>query len=438
MIPTLASMTTNDDITPSPLVHSVSQFSTEDTNQHSIGSLSLGTQMDKFKLKRSMFRCIIASITAVCATRVMSIKSLTSPRHETHHDTQQRHHLQRRLISLREVKEGRNQTIKPNHANKTFSILCTTHDKAINQNWGSYLARCVTFKRWVDQCASSIDLTVGRFPSQNPAVNYNATMYHKGIPPERDDLGKVFIDVVDDFTFSGLIVPKDFEIIVQNEFQSEVFPHHNTHIIEHWYNTDPSDTYVHDIAEVSPLKVGTVCFLCPYPGIPSDLDVNFTFVNEFKEGIYIEKWYPTFMASKGWTEEKTRDFLKDNEYGMGILYYDLFRTFDVMIITPKPYKKQRYGSIQRITSAMKSGVPVLVEAKGPAFEAFVDRYNYPCVYADSGGKYPTLREALVSMQNVTMRIKCQKEGLQIAEDFSPEFLIKKLLHTMGYEGSYKC
>ncbi len=123
---------------------------------------------------------------------------------------------------------------------------------------------------------------------------------------------------------------------------------------------------------------------------------------------------------------------------MGILYYDLFRTFDVMIITPKPYKKQCYGSIQRITLAMKSWVPVLVEAKGPVFEAFVDRYNYPCVYADSGGKYPTLREALVSMQNVTMRIKCQNEGLHIAEDFSPEFLIKKLLHTMGYEGSYEC
>mmetsp|Transcript_11210 Transcript_11210/g.22810 ORF Transcript_11210/g.22810 Transcript_11210/m.22810 type:complete len:144 (-) Transcript_11210:29-460(-) len=108
----------------------------------------------------------------------------------------------------------------------------------------------------------------------NPAVQYNATIYHKGVPPKRDDLGKVFVDVVDDFTLSGSIVPKDFEIIVQNEFQSEVFPRHKTHIIEHWYNTDPSDTYVHEIAEASPLKVGTVCFLCPYPGIPSDLDVN--------------------------------------------------------------------------------------------------------------------------------------------------------------------
>ncbi len=158
MIPTLASMTTNNDITPSPLVHSVSQFPTKDTNQHSIGSLSLGTQMDKYKLKRSMLRCIIASITAVCATRVMSIKSLTSRRHETHHDTQQRHHLQRPLISLRKVKEGCNKTIKPNHANKSFSILCTTHKKTINQNWGLYLARCVTFKQRVQQCALSINL----------------------------------------------------------------------------------------------------------------------------------------------------------------------------------------------------------------------------------------------------------------------------------------
>ena len=120
------------------------------------------------------------------------------------------------------------------------------------------------------------------------------------------------------------------------------------------------------------------------------------------------------------------------------VHWQAFNKFDVLIVTPKSdWKKLRYGSIQRITSQMRSGTPVLVEVKGLAFKSFVEHYNYTCVYADEGG-YPTLEQALMRMKDVEYRKECQRQGLKISSDFSPNAIGKKLLRVLGYEGNFHC
>ena len=97
------------------------------------------------------------------------------------------------------------------------------------------------------------------------------------------------------------------------------------------------------------------------------------------------------MSSDGWTEESMNQTINDPRYGVGKLFYEIFRKFDVLIVTPKKwYTKLRYGSIQRITSQMRSGVPVLVEVEGMAFQSFVEQYNYTCTFHDGNNKYSTL------------------------------------------------
>ncbi|KAL7470649.1 hypothetical protein ACHAXS_010894 [Conticribra weissflogii] len=319
-----------------------------------------------------------------------------------------------------------------------YKILCSSTRTMMK--WGSYLARCNTFKRWVDRCAPSVELTLGSLPKAADPVQYDATMYVKAIPPVHENLGKTFIDVVDSFAIRDGKVPEGIEIITQNELQSSLFPNHETHIIEHWYNCDPSDTYIHEIRESNPLKVGAVCFACPRPDIPEDSpDVQFTMIDEEKEGSPIGQWFLKFMASEGWDDDKMNQLLENNEYGAGMLYYHVFRTFDVMIVTPKGTRdKLRYGSIQRIVSVMKSSVPVLVEVQGPAFEQFVDGYEYPCVYSKEGDKYPSLEEALERLKDVSARKKCQDVGLRIARDFDPDVMVKQLLNTLGYYGDFEC
>ncbi|KAL7463589.1 hypothetical protein ACHAXS_003943 [Conticribra weissflogii] len=211
-------------------------------------------------------------------------------------------------------------------------------------SWGVYLARCVTFKRWVDKCATSVKISLGLLPRPDDPIQYNATMHVKAIPPTQENLGRTFIDVVDQFDIHRVLVPENVGVIVQNEFQSELFHDHETHIIEHWYNSDPSDTYTHEIKESSPIRVGTVCLSCPEPEIPEMSNVNFTMINE-----------------------------------------------------------------------EKSGRP-----------------------AEGEAKYPTLKAALSKMHSVSVRKKCQEEGLSIAEEFSPDIMVKRLLSTLGYKGGFNC
>ena len=87
---------------------------------------------------------------------------------------------------------------------------------------------------------------------------------------------------------------------------------------------------------------------------------------------------------------------------------------------------------------MRCGTPVLVEAKGLAFKFFVGYYNYTCVYSDDDNQFPTLDQALLRMKDVHYRKDCQKQGLEISSNFSPNAMGKELLRVLGYEGNFRC
>jgi hypothetical protein len=178
------------------------------------------------------------------------------------------------------------------------------------------------------------------------------------------------------------------------------------------------------------------------------------------------------------TEEARVDMeatLQDPQLGPGKLYYNIFRNFDVLVVLTKNHKEKiRYGNVQRTISQMRSGVPVLVEIRGRVLHDFMSKYNYTCTFQryldnkeddDSLGvvevhnsagigsnnnipthqrqqqkkrKYWTFNEAVEEMKKVSVRRKCQRQGLNIARDYSPSKIGQKFLRTVGYKGDFVC
>lgn len=353
------------------------------------------------------------------------------------------------LTRIARENENLNNLAISDHSNSTltYNILCSS--TAFLRSWGSYRARCIQFKSWLDttRCAPSVNIVLGELPPEsNSSIQYNATMYVKWVPPVQANLGRTFVDVVDQFMISGRSIPMDFEVIVQGMIHgTERFPNHKSHAIEHWYSSYPLDMnnidpeYVPEIVEKDILQVGTVCAGCPMPTNGNLSSVNMVMIDEAKEG-GIEQWFVKYLSGDGWTEEKMSKMIEDPRYGKERLYTAVFQMFDVLIITPKKDRnKLRYGSIQRITSQMRSGTPVLVRAEGLAFISFVEYHNYSCVYSDNTySGYQTLEQALVLMKDVNYRKKCQNEGLKISLDFSPNVIGKELLRVLGYNESFNC
>jgi hypothetical protein len=325
-----------------------------------------------------------------------------------------------------------------------YRILCTSDARSLEA--GSYQARCVMFKHWVDRCAPSVDLVLGEVSSRDSRVQYNATMFVKGMPPvSQPNLGMVVIDVVDRFELSEDTVPTQFGVIVQNTMHETKFPNHTTHVVEHFFGSYPLDMivdepeYIPPIRQSSTLKVGTVCSSCKAPKLGKATGINFTMIDENKEGHHISDWFLKFMSSPGWTADRMNATINNPMYGTGMLYFHIFREFDVLMVTPKNwYTKLHFGSIQRITSQMRSAVPVLVEVKGEAFKNFVDKFNYTCVYSANDAAYPTLSQAITLVKDASFRRDCQTQGLQIASNFSPSIIGKKLLLALGYRGDLVC
>ena len=364
-----------------------------------------------------------------------------------------------------------------------FRVLCTTTPR--QRQWGSYNARCLNFKSWLNSssCANLVEMSTGEIPPHHEGIQYNATMYVKSIPPEQANLGRVFVDVVDGWGIRGSNTPDSFEVIVQNPMHgTDVFPNHTYHVIEHMYSSYPLDVTrddpenIPDVVSKNMLQLGIVCSGCAAPTAKSDdiFDgINITFINEAEEG-FIDKWFVKYM--EGWTEERMNSIIADPKYGFGKLYTEVFRKsdratfhlelnwsnsslsterFDVLIVNPKKwYTKLTYGSggwifvlclflehrltlwleVQRITSQMRSGTPVLVENEGLAFSHFLDEYNYTCVFSDGNNKHQTFEQAIHRMKDASYRKDCQRQGLRIATDFSPRAVGMKTLRAMGFEG----
>ena len=154
-----------------------------------------------------------------------------------------------------------------------FRILCTSVNKRIS--WGSYKLRCNDLKRWADKCVPNVDITVGvsieqlherwakkpnssnnntseigrSIPNSSPNgtsyndIFYNATIFIKSMSrKEFPQFGKKFIDIVDEYSWKEEKIPPEMHLILQTRWQGPLmYPNHSSSVVEHWYNSYPSD-----------------------------------------------------------------------------------------------------------------------------------------------------------------------------------------------------
>lgn len=150
-----------------------------------------------------------------------------------------------------------------------FRILCTSVKRRIE--WGSYKLRCNDLKRWADVCVPNVDITVGVSIEQlheqwsnvpNNTKNnstsqvestltgtsdnnifYDSTIFIKSMSKRNfSQFGKKFVDVVDEYNWKAEKIPLDMHLILQTKWQGQsMYPNHTSSVVEHWYNSYPSD-----------------------------------------------------------------------------------------------------------------------------------------------------------------------------------------------------
>jgi hypothetical protein len=354
-----------------------------------------------------------------------------------------------------------------------FRILCTSTRKKIK--WGSYQLRCRDLKAWAQKCTKNVHIVTGiSFEdihrlrwlrhalgqlAEEEKVTYNATIFVKSFPGKGKILplyGNMFVDMGDED------IPEEMHLLLQTKRQgSQVFIDHNFSVVEHWYNSFPADMallgppeYVPPISHQSNISIATVWNTkrgkkpteggCPkvisrdvsYKCLDQPFDISTWYLKLFKEG-------------KDKCEmEKT---LANPRLGSGMLYYNVFRKFDALVVLAKnDTMKLEYGNVQRTVSQMRSGVPVLIEIRGRVLEDFAKHYNYTCTfqrYHDDAiqkrskrqkDKYLSFHEAVLQLTRPEIRKQCQEQGLAIVKDYAPSRIAQKFLRAVGYPGDFLC
>lgn len=346
-------------------------------------------------------------------------------------------------------------------SNSTWNLLCTSMDPFIQ--FGSYKIRCHDLAVWAKQCAgTNVNITTGieiydilANPALYKQYHFDATIITKSYPRKSKKyglpswLGKVYIDMVDNYKMKDWQINKKFTLIYQTERQKELFKKHDFRVVEHWYNSYPADMvlgdampeYIPPVSTSKNIKLATVWSLKPFeggcPSVDGVEDVSYDcIVQEFD----IDQWYEAVSATRN-AKQEVIDNMFDINLGAGKLYYNLFQQYDVLVAVAKNNTdKLKYGNVQRIVSQMRSGVPVLVDVWGPVLEEFVDKYNYTCTFRRDHLQlhYPTFLEAVEAMKNPELRRACQLQGLEIAKDYSPNTIGKKFLRSVGYNGEFQC
>jgi hypothetical protein len=342
-----------------------------------------------------------------------------------------------------------------------MNILCTSEARVLS--FDSYKIRCEDFATWTTQCAPKVSITTGiaieAVISDHTKFDFDATIIVKHVPKDSltkglpGELGEVYIDVVDNYRLHDYKINTDFTVILQNNLHEEAYPNHKHVVVKHWYNSYPADMgredelpeYMPAISEEVPeiLRLGSV-----WNTLESPTEGHCPRIDEIERVTYdcieqkfdIEDWYVNVTKTPE-AEEEVKAIMADPMLGRGRLYYNLFYRYDVMVALAKNNPaKLRYGNIQRIVSQMRSGVPVLVEIRGPVLQYFINTYNYKCVfqrvYPESG--IWDFEEAVAHMKLPNVRRECQRHGLEIAKDYSPNRVGRKFLRAVGYEGEIDC
>ena len=366
------------------------------------------------------------------------------------------------------------------HDDGLFRILCTSTRKKIK--WGSYQLRCRDLKAWAQKCTKDVHIVtdfsfedvhrlrwlpraLGQL-AEEEKLTYNATIFVKSFPGKGKILplyGNMFVDMVDEYGYGDEDIPEEMHLILQTKRQgSQVFIDHNHTVVEHWYNSFPADMalsgppeYVPPINHQSNISIATVWNTkrghqpteggCPTVLAPRDVSYNC-----LDQPFDISTWYLK-LFQEGKDKCEMEETLANPQLGSGMLYYNVFRKFDALVVLAKnDTMKLEYGNVQRTVSQMRSGVPVLIEIRGSVLEDFAKHYNYTCTfqrYHDDAikrssmrqeDKYLTFHEAVLQLTRPEIRKLCQEQGLAIVKDYAPSRIAQKFLRAVGYPGDFLC
>jgi hypothetical protein len=326
-----------------------------------------------------------------------------------------------------------------------FRVLCTTTDML--SHWGSFIIRCQDFKTFVEAGYPNVRIDALPYSRITNGTRYDATIVIKtnwvpiskevnGITTvwnARENYGKIFVDVIDAYGLKDKKIPSDWGVIVQNRFQAENYKNHETFIVPHWFNSfyaDFNDEPIEGPPEIrqdpSPLKVASVWSRTSkrdtYFSTEAVKNVRY---DHIEQGYSIEKWFTKYVKA----EVDVNKILKDPQLGEGYLYRKLFHHYDLLVIYPKGgTEKRAYNSIQRITSQMRSGAPVLLGCYGPAHQDFCETEQYPCWFDETQESFT---QAMERMKDPSVRQECQERGLQISSKYSPRKIVKDYLRVLG-------
>jgi hypothetical protein len=319
-----------------------------------------------------------------------------------------------------------------------FRVLCTSIEKVMR--WGSFKIRCRDFKVFSHKYFPDVEIDWG----SRPSGDYNATVVVKdlglGLLSNTSNItyGQLYIDVVDGWHLHNeKIIPKDYQVIVQNRFQAEIFPHRTTHIVTHWSNSFPGDDQeyppgelppIQPLASDQPLRMATVWD--PRRGENLYLSVNGTTnvqYDHIEEKFAIAEWYLKYAIND--TQENIKQIMDDPDLGSGFLYRNLFRQYHALVVYPKQGMKLTYNNVQRVVSQMRSGVPVLVDCSGRSHQDFCEHYEYPCSFTDQA----SFTNLLERMKSVELRKRCQQQGIEITKDYTPRTIVETFLKALGLD-----
>jgi len=315
-----------------------------------------------------------------------------------------------------------------------YRILCTSIPTLMV--FGSFQIRCRDFKRYTEQWYPNI--TVGAVKLEEASGNYDASIGCKWpIPLQNSSFGRLYVDIIDQKQLQDeAYVPKSHGVFVQNRFQAEMFPNRTTYLVPHWFNSFPADTeaepylpvpQIRELSAEEPLRVATIWTktkleLDYCDTVRPQFATNYTCLSQ-KFGI--ERWYTSVDPTVN--ETFVNEILQDPQLGPGYLYQHLFRQYDALVVYPKGGFKLKANSLQRIVSQMRSGVPVLVQCLGEAHNDFCQTSQYSCTFRS----VEELSALLDRLRDVSLRRKCQSEGLAIAQEYSPRKIVPIYLQALG-------
>jgi len=358
-----------------------------------------------------------------------------------------------------------------------FRILRTAQQKEIDLQVsnGAYKVRCLDFQAWAHQCtnhqvevvAESIERAQRQWKrdkDDHRRVPFNATIICKAVLPQQSFMGpRIVVDVVDTAALQRRI-PPHYHAILQNDAHAQVFqnahtPH--TYVVEHSYTLCDACTIKPKVTtHPQPLRAFSImtkhpnCYpdgvIPPIPGVEmihireKDTPIPQAFAQVLQ---MVQPQVDNATAAAAYQETLQKG-------GMGLVYAQMFQSFDVLVVFMKGGANKRlFGSVQRIVNQMRSGVPVLVEARG-IFETFVWEQDYPCYFYNNEDLAARRRnvnstntmndhqqqqswsfvEAMERLRDDhDLRKTCRQKGLEITQEFTPRKIGTAMLKAVGYD-----